>query len=124
MASEKLFTRNDDRVIRFNASFVYLVRSLTMLEGTCKLLDPDFNFATSFRQIQPLLQLQAFRPMEVLQEVVASPQMLRSLSNAVLEQEEMLDAAFGAMRDMQAKQQLTQLLLITSVLLSTFLVIA
>ena len=27
MASEKLFSRNEDRVIRFNASFVYLVRS-------------------------------------------------------------------------------------------------
>ncbi|GAQ92072.1 hypothetical protein KFL_009170020 [Klebsormidium nitens] len=100
MANEQLFSRNNDRVFRFTASFVYLVRSLTMLEGICKLLDPEFDFETAFNRVRPLLQLAPFmQPMEMVRSAISMPQTVKSLSNNLNEQEEILDVALFRLRE-------------------------
>lgn len=119
MANEQLFSRNTDRVFHFTASFVYLVRSLTMLEGICKVLDPEFDFETAFNKVRPLLQLAPFmQPMEVLRAAMSTPQVVKSLSNSVNDQEEVLDVALSRIRELDGKQSRSQLLLALVVLLS------
>lgn len=112
MANEQLFSRNNDRVFKFTASFVYLVRSLTMLEGICKVLDPTFDFETAFNQVRPLLHMAPLmQPMEMLRSAISTPQTLKSLSSNVVEQEEVLDVALSRLRELDNKQSKTQLLL-------------
>jgi predicted unusual protein kinase regulating ubiquinone biosynthesis (AarF/ABC1/UbiB family) len=125
MASEKVFASNDDRVFRFNANFVYLVRSLTMVEGICRILDPEFDFAEVFQRTRPLLQLQAFmQPMEVLRAALSSPQNLKSLSNTVVEQEEVIDATLLRVKELYVKQTNLQWILIMSMLVSALLAVS
>jgi predicted unusual protein kinase regulating ubiquinone biosynthesis (AarF/ABC1/UbiB family) len=112
MANEQLFSRNNDRVFKFTASFVYLVRSLTMLEGICKVLDPTFDFETAFNQVRPLLHMAPLmQPMEMLRSAISTPQTLKSLSSNVVEQEEVLDVALSRLKELDRKQSGTQLLL-------------
>lgn len=35
---------NDTRVVRFGSTFVYLTRTLSLIEGACKELDPEFRY--------------------------------------------------------------------------------
>lgn len=119
MANEQLFSRNNDRVFKFTASFVYLVRSLTMLEGICKILDPTFNFETAFNSVKPLLQLAPLmKPMEMLRSAISTPQTLKSLSSNVVEQEEVLDVALARLKELDRKQSGTQALLALAILMS------
>ena len=63
-----------------------------MLEGICKVLDPEFDFETAFNRVKPLLQLAPFmQPMEMVRSAMSTPQTIKSLSNSVGEQEEVLD---------------------------------
>ena len=124
MASEKLFARNDDRVFRFNANFVYLVRSLTMIEGICRILDPDFDFAEVFQRTRPLLQLHGImQPMQILRDAMSSPQNLKNLSNTVVEQEEVIDATLIRVKELYEKQNNLQWLLLLSMLVSSWLAV-
>jgi predicted unusual protein kinase regulating ubiquinone biosynthesis (AarF/ABC1/UbiB family) len=38
------------RLIRFGTDTVYLLRALSMIEGTCRTLDPDFSYETYWRE--------------------------------------------------------------------------
>ena len=38
------FTDGDKRIVRLGTEFIYLVRTLALIEGTCKVLDPDFSY--------------------------------------------------------------------------------
>lgn len=119
MANEQLFSRNNDRVFKFTASFVYLVRSLTMLEGICKVLDPDFDFETAFNRVRPLLHIAPLmQPMEMVRSALSTPQTIKSLSNSLREQEEVLDVALSRLKELDSKQSGTQALLTLAILVS------
>jgi predicted unusual protein kinase regulating ubiquinone biosynthesis (AarF/ABC1/UbiB family) len=38
------FTDSQKRVVKFGTDFIYLARTLTLMEGTCKVLDPEFSY--------------------------------------------------------------------------------
>jgi predicted unusual protein kinase regulating ubiquinone biosynthesis (AarF/ABC1/UbiB family) len=106
MASEQLFTRNNDRVFTFNANFVYLIRSITMLEGICKELDPLFDFADVFQKARPILEMQnsIMKPVEMLQTALATPQLLKSMSEAIAESDESLELALQKLKELSRSQ--------------------
>lgn len=45
------------RLVRFNPEAVYLLRSLNMVEGTCRTLDPDFSYETYWNESGGLREL-------------------------------------------------------------------
>jgi uncharacterized coiled-coil protein SlyX len=111
MANEQLFLAQRGPCLSLYCKFC-LLGSLAQHDGRyiCAELDPEFDFETAFNKVSPLMQLRPFmQPMEMLRSAMSTPQTLKSLSNSVNEQEEVMDVTLDKLRALDGKQSRTQL---------------
>lgn len=56
MEDQAFLMHNDRQVVRLEATYVYLTRTLSMAEGVARSLDPDFTYDKYLEQLLPALE--------------------------------------------------------------------
>lgn len=82
-------------LFQLDTTFVYLMRSMSMVEGSCKLIDPDFNYKDFVDLLLPRIRLKdnhifstAF---EMMRDAAAVPKSVKQISDALEEQNVVLE---------------------------------
>lgn len=82
-------------VFQLDKTFVYLMRSMSMVEGSCKLLDPDFNYKDFVDILLPRIRLRDNHIMtaafEMVRDAAAVPKSVKQISDALEEQNLVLE---------------------------------
>lgn len=115
LINKKLVSGNKPTTFKLDGTFVYLMRSMSMVEGICKTLDPKFNYEDFLKILLPRINMQDANIVEgvfgVFRDMSYLPQTVRSMSETMEERYEMQKDSFHDM-NIVMKMQSTFLILV------------
>jgi predicted unusual protein kinase regulating ubiquinone biosynthesis (AarF/ABC1/UbiB family) len=90
------FTSNDNRIFELTTKYVYLIRSLTIVEGIVKYHDPKFSLKTYIKKFEDLTDVDV--PVfdivsEIANDFVSSPASLKNMNELIFTMRDDIDTA-------------------------------
>ena len=83
MSTQKELQSKFKNVFQFQPKFIYLLRSMSTLEGICRTLDPDFSYKKFMEDsLSDMLPPIDYNPL--LKDVVAVPRTVRNISDVLM----------------------------------------
>jgi predicted unusual protein kinase regulating ubiquinone biosynthesis (AarF/ABC1/UbiB family) len=73
---------------KLTAAYIYLFRSVNMLEGVCKQLNPEFTYMKFFEFIKPHIPQPSINTEALLKTVLAVPTTVKNVSEIIMEMDD------------------------------------